>query len=158
VSPPSPRASSPDATVIKIVATHTAAMVEGLPKDCFAQGLPRAVQYAAIEGFYANVRSLIEFLGVQGIKRRGNSVIAEKIVTGWKPVNNRVLKDHWIAASMHAVHFTKDRFEPFEVDQQALEKVAKDVLAVWDQFAAMANDPLIERSGQFTRYPKGTTP
>ena len=129
-------------------------MVEGLPKDCFALGVPRAVQYAAIEGFYANVRSLIEFLGVQGIKRRKNAVYAGQIKPAWKPVNSPMLRGHWIDATTHAMHFTEDRFQPIEVDQEALEKVAKDVLAVWDQFATMANDPLIERSGHFTRYPR----
>ena len=123
-------AKAPSSDVIKMVASHTAAMVEGLPRDCFALGIPKAVQYAAIEGFYVNVRSLIEFLGVKGIRRRRDGVFADKIVTAWKPVSDQAtvakLKKHWVAASTHAAHFTRGRMTWNQVDQQELETVAND--------------------------------
>lgn len=111
------------------------------------------LRQAAIEGFYSNVRSLIEFLGHR-TNRRDSS--AKDIDPSWQMPSDaatlRNLEDHWQAATKHAMHFTEDRTGFIvDVDQQKMEDIADHVLTVWDQFAVHPPEPL-QRRGHFAPF------
>lgn len=133
--------------LLRVAVIQSAAMIERLPAACFAPGVPGVLQLASIEGFYANARSLIEFLGHRS---KPHDSSAKDIDPSWQfpsdPATVKKLESHWQSATKHAVHYTKERVQTFvEVNEQTMKNIADDVLTVWDQFAANAPDPLPTR-------------
>lgn len=132
-----------------------AAAVKVLPDHMFNTSYPVVMQQAAIESFYVNVRTLIEFLGVRPAK--GDVSAADTLPLGWTPTLSQPeraeLLRHWDDASKHLVHFSKLRTTvTVDTEEPAIRRMADNVLAVWDQFAVASAHGLVPLRADLTLY------
>lgn len=142
-------------------ARRVAEMVHRLPTLVYYTTLPGIVQQACLESFFTNTRALIEFLEVRGARKSAHDFFASDIAAGWSPSIDKQTQDrlegHWDISSKHLMHFSKvravqDNGTVVNVDTSmaALEMIATEVLAVWDQFAAAADHPLAPQRADFS--------
>jgi hypothetical protein len=111
---------------------------------------PVLIRQAAIESFYVNVRTLLEFFGVwqpkAGQPKAGQpkkDSTAVDILPTWShnltPAAEARLLEHWLDASKHLVHFSKTkRTQEVRPTEAYIRAVADDVLVVWDRFATLS--------------------
>ena len=107
-----------------------------------------------LECFFVHVRTLIEFLGIRPPDPRDRSARDTFTNTNWPPTFDAAqrarLDADWEMVSQHLVHFSKARVvhETGRVvvpstDRSSLERIANDVLEVWDQYATASNTLLV---------------
>ncbi|WP_431236730.1 hypothetical protein ACQ86B_17520 [Mycolicibacterium aichiense] len=100
---------------------------------------------------------MIEFLGIKTAGKGDAS--AARLDPAWSPPGNpatvKALTAHWELATKHVVHFSNQSHVWKSLNRRRLDFIADDVLTVWDDYAAIAAHPMIQRRGQFTRlrYP-----
>jgi hypothetical protein len=118
-------------------------MIEKLPAACYANGVLPLMQQAGVEAFLVYVRTMVEFLGIHPDRRdRAATDILPRWSPGGDPAARARLEGYWSTASAHVMHFGQLRTKQDDntwvsvpVDESALEAIANDVLAVWDEFA-----------------------
>ena len=87
---------------------------------------------------------------------------ANDLLSGWPPTLDSALRTRldadWGIVSRHVVHFSRlrvldasGRVELPRADRAALKRIADDVLAVWDLYAAASNHQLAPHRAQFPR-------
>jgi hypothetical protein len=126
-------------------AAKTAETIEKLPAVRYPDDgvIVPLLQQAGVESFFVNVRGLIEFLAIRPATR---DRAASDLLPSWTPVvdapTHARLEQCWLTASQHLMHFGQVRTKQedgtvtvVDVEKAALEAIADDVLAVWDQFA-----------------------
>ncbi|WP_157120780.1 hypothetical protein [Nocardia fusca] len=129
---------------------RVAQMVARLPEAIYDPGVDPLLQQAAVECFFAHVRSLIEFLKVKPSDSRDFN--AGDILSGWAPsvdaAKQARLTNDWLNASRQVMHFSKERVRSeigpataVPIDRASLDRMADDVLSVWDDYATQLNHP-----------------
>lgn len=142
-------------TALAIEATKVAEMVHRLPSLVNNSAVVQLLQQAALDSFFISVRALVEFLGVHPAPRDRS---AGNLLSTWTPPADQPLldrlEDHWGIASRHVMHFGQTRtkaedgtVEKVGVETADLERIADDVLTVWDAFVdAVDNADLMYKS------------
>jgi hypothetical protein len=145
---------------IRFEARRIAEMVDRLPAVIWDMNNSELIRQAALECFFVHVRTLIEFLGIRPQDARDRSARDTLANTGWTPTLDAALKARldadWETISQHLVHFSGSRVldETGNVvvpstDLAALQRVADDVLAIWDQYATESNNLLVPHRADF---------
>jgi hypothetical protein len=141
-------------------ATRLAEMVDELPAVILDTDNSELIRQAALECFFVHVRTLIEFLGIRSPDPRDRSARDTLANTNWTPTLDAALRARletdWEMISQHLVHFSKARVvdEAGKVvlpgtDRSSLERIANDVLAVWDQYATESDDLGVPHRARF---------
>lgn len=141
-------------------AWRVAEMVNALPREVHDPTLPSLAQQACLDSFFVNVRALIEFLE---IKPAAKDFAASTVLPGWKPrvdaAEKQRLIDVWAVASHQLVHFGSHRVKhddgtsmPVDVSLEALDRIADDVLTVWDQYATKLDNSWSPRRADFSLH------
>jgi hypothetical protein len=139
---------------IRFEARRIAEMVDRLPAVIWDMDNSELIRQAALECFFVHVRTLIEFLGIRAPDPRDRSARDTLANTNWTPTLDAGLRARldadWEMVSQHLVHFSKARVLDEtgravvpSTDRSALERIANDVLAVWDQYATESNHNLL---------------
>src|SRR5271166_1352032 len=114
-------------------AHRSAEMVDRLPAAIFAQGISPLMQLAGMESFFAQARTLIEFLLVKPAGR-GDWTARHTLGSNstWAPNVGALLEKKlittWTLASQHLMHFSSSRAVPLNYGQADLEQIADEVL------------------------------
>ncbi|MGW6332451.1 hypothetical protein [Nocardia rhamnosiphila] len=136
---------------------RVAQMVARLPEAIYDPRVDPLLQQAAVECFFAHVRSLIEFL------KDSRDFDAGDILSGWTPsvdaAKQARLKNDWLNASRQVMHFSKERVTSeigqataVPIDRASLDRMADDVLSVWDDYATQLNHPASPKRADFTLW------
>lgn len=125
---------------IRWEAMRVALMVQRLPALIADDGQPLIVRQAALDSFYVNLRTLIEFLKVPRPKQaHAPDISADNITPGWQPsISDEQAKrlfGDWDGVSKHLVHFSAVRTDQIPKAAADIHRAADDALAVWDQLA-----------------------
>jgi hypothetical protein len=146
---------------IRLEAWRIAEMIDRLPAVIFDENNSELIRQAALECFFVHVRTLTEFLGIrQQTDSRDRSARDTLKNNNWTPTLDAALRARldadWEMVSQHVVHFAKTRVldETGRVvvpktERSDLERVADDVLAVWDQYATESNHHLVPHRSRF---------
>ncbi|MFE6864268.1 hypothetical protein [Nocardia sp. NPDC057668] len=138
-----------------------AALINQLPGEVYRPETSPVLQQAAVEAFFADVRAMIEFLGIRPAKSGDFSAV--DLVPGWTRSTDAArdarLNRYWLIASRHLMHFSKKRTrsdegpaENIPVEREDLEKIADGVLDLWDEYATAANDGLCPARKDLLRF------
>jgi hypothetical protein len=141
-------------------ARRLAEMVDQLPAVILDMDNSELIRQATLECFFVHVRTLIEFLGIRSPHPRDRSARDTLTNTNWTPTLDAALRARldadWEMVSQHLVHFSKARVvdETGHVvvpstDRSSLERIANDVLEVWDQCATESNNFLVPHRARF---------
>jgi hypothetical protein len=156
-----PRKWTPNYTqATQFEARRLAEMVDQLPAVILDMDNSELIRQAALECFFVHVRPLIEFVGIRPPDPRDRSARDTLTNTNWPPTLDAALRARldadWEMVSQHLVHFSKARVvdETGRVvvpstDRSSLERIANDVLEVWDQYATASSALLVPHRARF---------
>ncbi|MGW5575558.1 hypothetical protein ACWEVD_30545 [Nocardia thailandica] len=141
-------------------AWRLAEMVSSLPGAIHTPG-NLLLQQAAVEGFFIYVRSLIEFFGLK--PRNPRDFSAFDVIPGWQvptdPARDARLLADWVTGSRHVAHMSKHRVasetqpvSPVPTELANLQRMADDILALWDAFVSELDLAGIPKRADFAQW------
>jgi hypothetical protein len=142
-------------------AARIARMVDALPDVIFAAESSETMSQAGAECFFAHIRTLIEFLEVKPTRHRNDMRARDTLgdTSTWPPqltdTLRATLRGYWKLASEHLAHFSKARPKELAINRTELNRIADDVLSVWDKYADESNDTLVPHRANFSIWGNG---